>query len=297
MVQLFHAAAREKVRAENDQGNQHDLHFPSLAALCLGGSTLCIASRRKLGAGTAEPNEQRGCIACCTRRAAFSSKFADGAPDPLFDFYASRNLAPAWSGRARRRRRRRCAGPDSEFAYRHAVACAMRIIPPPRTGGAAPPEAGPETVAFELSLMTDFDVHYAADVRLGRFKPGQHIPGCGIASPYVPVCRRPERRLEKPGDRALSFDLLPRQPEYRGLVNALANYRALQSRGGWSKVSSKGEAAPDGSNTRSQALLVRLAQEDFLRADNPNPPAGNVREEVMRFQLRNRLHADGSASA
>ncbi|HET7085574.1 MAG TPA: L,D-transpeptidase family protein [Rhizomicrobium sp.] len=219
-----------------------------------------------------------------------ASAFADGAPDPLFDFYASRNFAPAWTG------------PDSDG---NAVAAVVSTLGHADAQGLqardysatarrwnALPEEGSEVAAFELSLTSDL-MRYAADVRLGRVNPAQvykdvELPAATFEFVSVLNTALKRRRIEH-----FLADLPPSQPEYRGLAQGLATYRLRQSEGGWTKVPGGGEIPADPNNPRFRALISRLSQEDPVLAANPTPPAEEVRDSVMRFQARNGLNVDG----
>jgi murein L,D-transpeptidase YcbB/YkuD len=222
-----------------------------------------------------------------------SSFFADGAPDPLFDFYASRNFSPAWSGSDSNGD----AATDVMTALSHADMQGLRVQDYSTTARKwrTPPESGPEAAAFELSLTTDL-MRYAADVRLGKINPTRVYsdvdlpPGTfEFVSALNSALRR--RRIEK-----FLADLPPQEPEYRGLVQGLENYRQQQSQGGWTRVPGSGEVSLDGRDSRSQALISRLAQEDPSLASSPAPSVDDVRAALTRFQARNGIHADGRAT-
>ena len=221
-----------------------------------------------------------------------SSGFANGAPDPLFDFYAARNFAPAWTGPK---------GDGNAVAVvlstlTHADAQGLRAQDYSITASRwdAIPETGPEAAAFELSLTADL-MHYAADVRLGRVNPTtvyQDVELPAGAFEFVAALNTALR-----GGRIERFlaGLPPQQPDYQGLVQGLANYRLQEARGGWVKIAGGGEIALDGSDPRSRALIARLSQEDPVLAANAAPSADDVRNGLTQFQTRNGLQADGRA--
>lgn len=216
------------------------------------------------------------------------SMFAQGAADPLFDFYASRNFKPAWTG------------PNADG---NATAAVLSTLNHADTQGLQPqdysattskwqaaPEAGPEAVAFELSLTADL-MRYAADVRLGRVNPARVYKDVGLPARTFEFVAALNTALRNGKVEHFLADLPPSQPEYRGLVQGLADYRLQQSRGGWIKVAGGGEIPLDGSNERSRALIARLSQED--PALGATPSADDVRNALMRFQARNAIRADG----
>jgi L,D-transpeptidase YcbB len=216
------------------------------------------------------------------------SMFAEGAADPLFDFYASRNFMPAWTG------------PNADG---YASAAVLSTLNHAGTQGLQPqdysataskwqaaPETGPEAAAFELSLTTDL-MRYAADVRLGRVSPARVYNDVELPARTFEFVAALNAALRSGKIEHFLADLPPSHPEYKGLVQGLANYRLQQSRGGWTKVTGSGEIPLDGSNERSRALITRLSQEDPSLGAKPS--AEDVHNALMRFQARNGMRADG----
>jgi len=219
-----------------------------------------------------------------------AAMFTDGSPDPLFDFYASRNFAPAWTG------------PSSDSG---AAAAVLSTLSHADVQGLQPqdysttankwdaiPEGGPDAMAFELSLTADL-MRYAADVRLGRINPAQIYHDVELPAPTFEFVGALNGALKNGRIEQFLADLPPPHPDYTGLVQGLANLRVQQSRGGWVKVAGGGEIAMDGSNPRSHALIARLSQEDPALAENQQPSAEDVRSALVRFQSRNGIRADG----
>jgi murein L,D-transpeptidase YcbB/YkuD len=219
-----------------------------------------------------------------------SSLFADGAPDPLFDFYAARNFRPAWTG-----------------ADGNAIAAVLSTLEHADAQGLRPqdysatarkwdalPETGADAAAFDLSLTSDL-MRYAADVRLGKLNPARVYPDVELPAHTFEFVGALNRALRTGRMDRFLADLPPPLAEYRGLIQALAIYRAQQSRGGWVKVPAGSEVSLDGNTSQSHALIARLSQEDALLAQNPTPSADEVRNAVMRFQSRNGIRDDGRA--
>jgi murein L,D-transpeptidase YcbB/YkuD len=237
-----------------------------------------------------EQQSQRG--AADSLQAALSerhaSMFAGGAPDPLFDFYASRQFAPAWTGR----------NADSNMTaavlstLSHADAQGLQASDYSATANKwdAIPETGPEAMAFELSLTADL-MRYAADVRLGRTNPTQVYQDVELPARTFEFVGALNAALRSGKIERFLADLPPPLPDYWGLVRGLANLRQQQSRGGWVKIAGGGEIASDGGNPRSQALIARLSQEDASLSANSS--ADEIRNGLMRFQARNGMRADG----
>ena len=213
------------------------------------------------------------------------SMFADGAPDPLFDFYASRNFAPAWT------RSNTDAATIILSTLSHADAQGLQVQDYSATARKwdAVPEAGPDAIAFELSLTADL-MRYAADVRLGRVNPARIYHDVELPDRTFEFVGALSAALRRGRIEQFLGDLPPPYPDYKGLVQGLANLRLQQSRGGWTKVAG-GETVLDGSSPRSLALIARLSQEDASLT--PTPSADDIRDALMRFQARNGIRADG----
>jgi len=218
-----------------------------------------------------------------------ASMFAD-APDPLFDFYASRNFAPAWTG----------PSADSNVAAAvlstlgRADAQGLRAEDYAATASKwnAIPETGQDALAFELSLTSDL-MHYAADVRLGKVNPARIYPDVELPARTFEFVGALNAALRGGKIEQFLADLPPPYPDYQGLVQGLAQLRLQQSRGGWTKVAGGGEIPLDGSNERSRALITRLSQEDGALPASSKPSADEVHSALLRFQARNGLRADG----
>ncbi|HEY4078805.1 MAG TPA: L,D-transpeptidase family protein [Rhizomicrobium sp.] len=220
-----------------------------------------------------------------------SSQPADAPTDPVFDFYAARAFAPAWTGSA--------AAEDTGAAVLFTLGHADRHgLRPQEYGEAssrwdAPPAEGVEAAAYELNLTTDL-LHYANDVRQGRVRPSQVYKDVVLPIRLFDFATSLNRALKARGIEVFLADLPPQQSEYQGLVMALVSYRRLAENGGWPPIPGKGEIAlaPNGKDARLRALILRLALEDPLLAGSDLGPE-DVRAAVMRFQVRNGISADG----
>lgn len=90
-------------------------------------------------------------------------------------------------------------------------------------------------------------------------------------------------------------ELMPKQPGYLSLVRALADYRAIKDRGGWSSVTEGPSLRPDEKNPRIIQLRKRLA----ASGDLPNDTVLDSKEfdrplqqAVKYFQKRHGLETD-----
>jgi len=243
--------------------------------------------------GLAQERERSGSMADALHAALterHASMFADGAPDPLLDFYTARNFSPAWTG------------PRADGNATAAVLATLSHADEQglQTGNYSTiankwdtlPEGGPDAVAFELSLTSEL-MHYAADVRLGRVNPATIYKDVELPTSTFEFVAALNAALSRGRIARFLTDLPPQHPDYQGLVQALANYRLQQSRGGWTKIAGGGEISLDGGNPRLPALIARLSQEDSSLTGSPSPD--EVRSAVTRFQARNGIRADGRA--
>jgi murein L,D-transpeptidase YcbB/YkuD len=224
-----------------------------------------------------------------------SSQPADAPTDPIFDFYAARGFAPAWTGSAAAED----AGGAVLFSLAHADRHGLR---PQEYGEAssrwdAPPAEGVEAAAYELNLTTDL-LHYANDVRQGRVRPNQVYKDIVLPIRIFDFAASLNRALKDHAIEVFLADLPPQQSEYQGLVMALGSYRRLAENGGWPQIPGKGEITltPSGKDARLRALILRLALEDPLLAGSDLGP-DDVRVAVMRFQVRNGIDANGRVGA
>src|SRR5262249_13015999 len=120
-----------------------------------------------------------------------------------------------------------------------------------------PPAGGSNAAKYDIALTGSL-LRYASDVRFGRVRPRDVYRDVKLLPPqtYEIVPDLDEAIRHNTLDRFLA-NLPPPDPRYRGLVAALARYRAIQAQGGWPKaVKSLGE---------------RLAFEDPELAANPAP--------------------------
>jgi murein L,D-transpeptidase YcbB/YkuD len=220
-----------------------------------------------------------------------ASRPADAAPDPLFDFYAARNFAPAWTSNAGEG-----AGEAVLFALAHADAQGLHNEDYASAAARWPdaPLPGVEAAAFELSLTADL-MRYVADVRLGRVNPTQVYQDVALPSRTFDFGVSLNRALKSYALDAFLAELPPPQSGYRALVRALANYRQLAAAGGWPMVPGKGEVVLDTPSPRLSILTTRLSLEDAGLAGMIAPTGEDLRGAVKRFQARNGIVSDGRA--
>lgn len=94
--------------------------------------------------------------------------------------------------------------------------------------------------------------------------------------------------------------LEPAQPEYRGLVEALAEYREIVARGGWPRVPGGGVLRSGDRGPRVEALRARLAATGDVGGRPARDPAvydRGLSEAVASFQERHGIEPDGQVGA
>src|SRR5215471_3069571 len=146
-----------------------------------------------------------------------SSMFANGAPDPLFDFYASRNFAPAWTGP--RNDANLATAVLSALSHADTQGLRAEDYSNTATKWSAPPDAGPDAAAFEMSLTTDL-MRYAADVRLGKLNPAQVYQDVDLPARTFEFVAALNSALRTGSIDRFLADLPPQQPQYQGLIQA-----------------------------------------------------------------------------
>ena len=89
--------------------------------------------------------------------------------------------------------------------------------------------------------------------------------------------------------------LPPQAPRYQALVQALATYTAIASRGGWQSVTGHGRMGQGARGDAVQALRARLAMEDSSVGQAPADGSfdAGLAQAVARFQQRHLLEPTG----
>jgi murein L,D-transpeptidase YcbB/YkuD len=95
--------------------------------------------------------------------------------------------------------------------------------------------------------------------------------------------------------------LVPSQPEYRELQQALARYRAIAAKGGWPTIEPAARVKSGGESAVVPVLRQRLAVEGDLDSTFQNNPSlvfdDNLGAALRRFEERHRLKPDGLLDA
>jgi murein L,D-transpeptidase YcbB/YkuD len=195
----------------------------------------------------------------------------------LVAFYQSRGFAPVWAD-----------APDREAKLLHALAGAV--------------EQGLDPASFEIPrdgeperelLLSDAFLRYARALAQGRASSAHLETDWAFAAPVFDAGATLEKASS--GDPAvLLAGLLPREPGYRQLQDALVRYRRIAASGGWAPLDAGAKLARGAAGEATRSLRRRLAAEGYLP---PEAVAGDfdktVESAVRRFQLHHGIAVDG----
>jgi murein L,D-transpeptidase YcbB/YkuD len=208
------------------------------------------------------------------------------SPDlaPLRPLYAERNFQPIWSGNAETRERANVARMALAHADDQGLSPADYAI---QTAPAANPaqQAAEEDVALTQAVL-----RYARDVRTGRLPPNAIYRDSGLPDVKFDSVSALAGAVRNGGITNFLADLPPTHAEYRRLVSALAQYRAMEAQGGWPAIPAAGEIKIDTGDSREDLLRRRLAVED---PDTALTTGGDLLAALKRYQMRNGLTPDG----
>jgi murein L,D-transpeptidase YcbB/YkuD len=221
----------------------------------------------------------------------------DAAPRAaeLLRFYQSRDYRPAWTRGDRLSRQ---------------GAALLRVLREAGREGLTPDRyAHPlfDTAAHaddasigEIDLrLTDALLRYAADAGQGRFDPAGTNPYWAQRTPAVDAGAVLRQALESRDVARTLGGLLPRNPQYSALREALARYRAIAAKGGWPAVPATRRPLAQGQRTPGVAALrARLLAEGDLRGSAAAARAdlfdAPLAAALKRFQLRHGLDPSGA---
>ncbi|HXI13759.1 MAG TPA: L,D-transpeptidase family protein [Thermoanaerobaculia bacterium] len=148
------------------------------------------------------------------------------------------------------------------------------------------------SAAAELELLAS-DAFLTYALHLGRGKvTEERIADWNIDRPDVDLRARLVRAAK--GDPAASIaDLLPRNPGYDRLREALERYRSIAGEGGWKPLSGGASLRASDHGAGGAALRKRLGITGDLAPDAGNAFDDSLDAAVRRFQSRNGLDPDG----
>lgn len=211
----------------------------------------------------------------------------------LQQFYAERGFAPVWVGEMD-------AGPRAETAAKllagaeadgldsadyAAAAIAARL------GG----RSAPELADLEFRLSRGL-VEFGRDLHGGRVQPAKVDPELHLTPRPVEPLALLTGAAAAPDLPAYMAGLAPATPEYARIKRALADYRAVAARGGWTKVPAGDKLKPGARNDRVRMLRARLAETGDLKDGGGEPDLYDaaVEQAVRHFQYRHGLAQDGT---
>jgi len=198
----------------------------------------------------------------------------------LLALYDARDFAPIWSGDSNADDRAQIARFTLEHASEQGLNSSDYLTP--LAAWKEPPAGGADAAKYDIAL-TEAILRYAADVRFGRVRPNDVYKDVRVLPQTYEIAPDFEEAISHNRLDAFLASLPPPDPGYRGLVAALARYRAILAKGGWPSI--KG----------GKGLSRRLALEDPELAAIPAPTDDDVKGAVVRYEIRNGLNPDGKA--
>ena len=162
-----------------------------------------------------------------------------------------------------------------------------------------------ERAALDI-MLTDSVIRLGYHLRFGKVDPVVLDSDWNLSRELVdqdPVMTL-QAAIDAPSMRDFAAQVLPRNPLYRRITVALADYRAIAAGGGWPEVPDGQTLRPDMSDARVPMLEQRLKVSGDLPGTVGAPEAppnatggpvytGEVVAAVQRFQERHGLAADG----
>jgi L,D-transpeptidase YcbB len=218
----------------------------------------------------------------------------------LRGLYEPRGYHPLWTGRgdAAKRGKEVAAAIDRAAAHGLNPATYHRQAIGKRMAATTPADRAALDVLASDGLM-----HLFVHLRVGAI-PARAVGG-DIAFEARPVDPQglAEQSAAAPDLSAFVDGVAPSSPAYRGLVEALARYRAAADAGGWPPVPTKGpNVTPGMSDAVVPLVRQRLAATGELEASaepegDPKVYDDELAEAVKAFQARNGLPKDGTLGA
>jgi murein L,D-transpeptidase YcbB/YkuD len=149
--------------------------------------------------------------------------------------------------------------------------------------------------ALDIRITQGF-LDYGADLLAGRLDPQAVDNGWYIRARRAAIDSILRAALRKKDLGNMMAPLRPRQREYQGLVDALAEYRELQSKGGWGSIREVTRLKRGAKGPWVGALRYRLAATGELRNPGGKPLYDDeVTRAVARFQERHGIPVDSVA--
>lgn len=202
----------------------------------------------------------------------------------LRSLYAERGFEPIWSGSDDAQQRAEIMHAVLARADTLGLNPADYAIKKATARGAGPPSAK-DDIEF-----TQVVFRYARDVATGRLPPNAIYRDVGLPEKTFDPVAAFTTALHNRDISSFLGQLSPPHEEYRRLVSALAQYRALEAQGGWPAIPASSEIKIGSDDPRLEPLIRRLKIED---SDLAATGEGDLLAAVKRYQLRNGLAPDG----
>ena len=211
-------------------------------------------------------------------------------------FYADRAFAPIWVAEAE-------AGPRAQAAH--------AVIQSAVFDGLDPREYGSRAIEGRLIARTHGEladlefllsralVNLGGDIATGRVQPRSVDPELHLAPKRIEPLLVLSNAAAATDLPAFLRSLAPATPEYGRLKAALAEYRAVAERGGWTSVPSGVKLEPGARDERVRKLRARLVETGDVIGSGADPLVYDdaLVSGVKRFQLRHGLADDGIVAA
>jgi murein L,D-transpeptidase YcbB/YkuD len=219
-------------------------------------------------------------------------------PATLAHFYAARQSRPVWNHAAAGEIVDAIGGitRDGLNPGDYHLEAIQKLL-----GGSA--DSRPSAASGELDiLLTDAVAGMADHIRYGRVRPASLNPEWNVdpREGAPPLETTLATIASSSSVRHAIDDQRPDHFIYRGLVDALARLRDIESHGGWPTVSAGGKIRPRGTDPRIPVIRARLAVSGEFSGPMRNDGAtydDRLREAVQMFQADYRLAADGVIDA
>ena len=150
----------------------------------------------------------------------------------------------------------------------------------------------------ELYFSAAF-LEYASDIKVGRFLPRKVDPNFFIEGRTIDQTAALKGLAATDSLDRFFRGWQPADPRYAMLRAALAKYRSLAAKGGWSAVSLGQTLKPGMSDPRVPAVRARLMLTDDAQSAAPDPQLydDSLVKAVKHFQARQGLEVDGTIGA
>jgi murein L,D-transpeptidase YcbB/YkuD len=266
---------------------------PSLSRAALAWLGLLLLAAGAQAADVRETLRQR-----MTELASGTAVIADGGPvtarDVLPALYEQRGYAPAWASAAAVEQllaALQFAERNGLDAKDYRLGTAEQALQALRSGQPGPVEQQAERDV----ALTDSLVRLVEHLHFGRIDPVRVYADWSIRPDAGDPVAEIGAALARGEVTALVERAIPLSPAYQRLVKALAQYREIDSRGGWPTVADGPTLKPGEHGPRVLQLRARLKATGELPAGAPmsNVFDQGLVEAVKAFQARHGLGGDG----